>query len=161
MTGFNTVEDVPEMDRKTYVEILETILDEGPIGDHEGVSEDQYDFMEGLMEDFDSIYIEDDVSDTKMTHYDPLEYFQWKEHEDRVLGTVIHTEDEGKHPVFEFDEGENDFDEHVFYLSVHPERRVAGRNRAVPEINMNGFSLDYDDDIVYFGSIPMGEDFTS
>ncbi len=158
MTGFNTVDDVPEMERNTYTAIIEQVVEEGPVEDYEGVSRGRYDFMEGLIEGFDGIYIDDDVTGTNMTHDDPLEYFQWKEHGDRILGEVVHTEEDGKHPVFEFDDVENDFDEHVFYLSVHPEKKVAGKNRAVPEINMNGFSIDYDDDMVYFGSMQIVED---
>ncbi len=153
MSNYNTASEIPEPQLNTYQEIIEGILEFSPIEDYDRIVEDRYNSLEEKVKKSDSIYIDDNVAETQMYHDNPLEYFEWREAPERIASDVIHVEDDGMHPVFDFEDVENNFDEHFVYLSVHPENRVTGKNMSVPEVNINGFSVDHEEDMVYFGSM--------
>ena len=152
MSNYNTADDVPERQMEIYQKTIEDIL-RGPIQDYDLITEDRYNSLEEVFREADSIHIDDNVNGTQMDHDNPLEYFEWRESPEEIASDIIHVRDDGKHPVFDFEDVENDFDEHYVYLSVHPENKVTGRITSAPEVNLSGFSIDHEKDMLYFGSM--------
>lgn len=152
MSGLNTADDLPDSKQELYEGALRNIVSEGPV-DGVGPVENGYGFLHGLMEDYETVHVEDGVTGEEFSHDDPVEYFEFREHEDRIFSDVFYSEQEGRHPILEFEDSDNDFDRHAFYLTVHPEKRKKSGQRAVPKVSLYGVSVDEDEDAVYMGGL--------
>jgi hypothetical protein len=153
----NTAGDVPDVQRQLYEEAIDEIARESPSEMTGSVSDDRFDYMMERAGDYGSITVEDEVSNEYLDHDDPQEFLEWKLREDWMLGDLYHFEDDGKHPVMEFENGDGEYDEHFLFIAVHPERKEVVRDRPIPEVNMYGISLDSEEDTVYFGGMALDD----
>lgn len=166
-----TVNDVPDEVKNFCEYLLSGAFMDAPGHDIKVLSNDVYEVIRTFAEDYDTLKVEDGVNDFDWSS-DELNEDYFGVREEAVVGDVIFSQKENSgHPVLEFEEYEADnSDLHLMYFAVDPDNisTVEEQNIPsditglepdvpVPEINLQGVSIDSDDREIYMGSLPLSD----
>lgn len=172
VSSYNTLEQVPDPLMEAYQDKIRELVSDGPVQNHNIntiITDERHDVLEERLGECEEIYVEDASSGFSTHNEDgegeplnnPVDFLRYRQTPGEVASEIYHIDDRSGHPVFEFEAPGSNYDEHFLYLSIHPENMQESafgpQDGATPEIDFNGISIDSDENIACFGTIPYNE----